>query len=114
MRRRLPQILAALGLALAGTSGFFLAAAFGAGNAVAVRTVTISVANGPPGPAGPPGPQGPKGDSVVGPKGDKGDPGERGPAGPKGDFSCIAGYSPAVLQINAPGGQTRIYTCLED
>jgi hypothetical protein len=49
---------------------------------------------------GDPGPQGPPG-----PKGEKGDPGE---------VSCPSGYSPGKLVINHPGGQTAIWTCLED
>jgi len=81
-----------------------------------VRTETITLKNGPTGPAGP---QGPKGEP--GPKGERGPKGEvgaTGPAGPPGSGSPCAGapvgYSPGVLLINHPGGQTRIYTCLED
>ena len=59
----------------------------------ATRTVTVDVQ----GPAGPPGP-----------------PGPTGPPGPSGGFDCLAGYTPGILQLNSPGGQTRIYTCLED
>lgn len=115
---RLPQILAALGLALAATSGFFIAAAFGAGDAVAVKTVTVNVATGPRGPAGPAGPQGsqgPKGDAGErGPKGEQGDAGPRGPAGPPGPSFCPDGYTAGVLVINHPGGQTNTWTCLKD
>jgi Collagen triple helix repeat (20 copies) len=97
------------------------------------RTVTVDVATGPRGPEGPPGPAGPKGDQgpiglpgpvgdtgpkgdagPAGPKGDRGDVGPQGPPGPKGDFSCITGYSPGILVLNAPGGQVRLYTCLQD
>lgn len=88
------------------------------------RTVTIDVATGPPGPPGPQGEQGPKGEpgppGATGPKGDKGEkgetgaPGPAGPQGPPGEFSCIAGYSPGVLVLNAPGGQVRLYTCIKD
>jgi len=54
------------------------------------KTVTINVATGPQGPPGPPGPQ-----------------------GPSGGFDCLTGYSPGILIINHPGGQTKIYTCIE-
>jgi hypothetical protein len=94
---------------------------------------------GPPGPAGPAGARGPQGDTgprgLEGPKGETGPrglqgeagpKGEPGPAGPKGDTgpqgpqgepgktSCPSGFSPGVVVVNHPGGQTRIFTCLED
>jgi hypothetical protein len=50
------------------------------------------------GPAGPPGP--------------KGDTGATGPAGPAG-LDCLTGYNPGILVIDHPGGQTKIYTCIE-
>ena len=109
---KLIYIFAGLGLLLAGTAGFLTAATTGAGG-IAVRTVTVNV--GARGPAGPPGPQGPKGDTGArgeqGPQGPKGDTGDRGPQGPAG-LECPSGYEPGVLQLNAPGGQTRIWTCL--
>jgi hypothetical protein len=27
-------------------------------------------------------------------------------------MQCIAGYSPGILVLNSPGGQTKIYTCI--
>lgn len=69
------------GLALAGLSGFFVAAAVGQAGEPA-RTVTVNV--GGPGPPGPPG------------------------------LECIEGYSPGILVLNAPGGQVKTFTCLED
>jgi hypothetical protein len=96
--------LMALGLALAGTAGYFASQAGGA--PPPVRTVTVDVATGPTGPEGPPGPQGPPG--VRGPVG------PTGPQGPPGDFSCITGYSPGILVINSPHGQVRIYTFIQD
>ena len=52
------------------------------------RTETVNVATGPQGPPG--------------------------AAGPPGEFSCVTGFSPGYLVINAPGGQVKTYTCLED
>lgn len=101
---RFPPLLAVLGLALAGAAGFAVSQA--GGQAAPTRTVTIDVATGPTGAAGPPGPEGPPGA--------RGPAGPPGPPGPPGDFSCLAGYRPGILQINAPHGQVRIYTCLED
>jgi Collagen triple helix repeat (20 copies) len=127
VRRRLPILLALLGLLFAGTAGFYTAV--GTGAAQKTRTVTISLLQGPPGPRGPAGPKGEQGDpgargeqGEAGPKGDtgaagpQGPRGEQGPPGPKGDagLECASGYSPGVLQVNHPGGQTRIWTCLED
>jgi len=48
---RLSYVLAGLGLALAGASGFFVASATG-GQAQQPRTVTVNVATGPQGPPG--------------------------------------------------------------
>jgi Collagen triple helix repeat (20 copies) len=122
VRRRLPILLTLLGLVFAGTAGFFTAV--GSGTAGKVRTVTISLLQGPPGPRGEqgergvPGPRGERGER--GAQGVKGDPGPQGPQGeqgPKGDpgeVSCPSGYSSGKLVINHPGGQTAIYTCLED
>ena len=102
-------------LALAAVSGFLASTALSQDAPGDVRTVTVDVATGPQGPPGPPGEQGatgPRGEpGAQGPAGTAGPP---GPAGPAGDFTCITGYSPGILQLNAPGGQVRIYTCLED
>jgi hypothetical protein len=106
----------ALGLVLAGTSGFFVAVSTGAN--APVRTVTVNVATGPRGPAGPPGPkgeQGPKGDQgAKGEQGPKGEQGARGPAGPPGGDFCPDGFTAGQLVINHPGGQTTTWTCLKD
>lgn len=89
------------------TTGSLLAAASGVGATFAlgqepgagnVRTVTVQV-QGPPGETG-----------ATGPKGDAGATGPQGPAG----LACPAGYSEGVLVLNAPGGQTRLWTCLAD
>jgi hypothetical protein len=93
--KRLPYLLAAAGLALAGVSGYLASAAIGLADQP-VRTVTVNVGTGVQGPPGPAGPAGP-----------------RGPAGPAG-LACLAGYSPGVLRINAVGGHVQVYTCLED
>jgi hypothetical protein len=86
-------------IALAG-SGFLTATALGQETSP-TRTVTIDVATGPRGPAGPAGPEGPQGPA--------------GPAGPGGGpcTGAPSGYEPGILVINHPGGQTRIFTCLE-
>lgn len=137
MRELLPKILpytiAFAGLALASTTGFFLATAGAGGEPT--RTVTVNVgtgavgAQGPPGPVGPPGPAGepgPKGDPGAqgerGPQGERGEPGPAGPAGPQGPpgppgtggAACPAGYSAGDVLFNAPGGQTTIHTCIKD
>ena len=98
--------LIASGSLLAAGAGYFAAVAISAEPPPPSRTVTVDVGRGATGPAGPAGERGP-----AGPPGARGATGAQGPAG---DFSCIAGYSPGILQLNAPGGQVRIYTCLED
>lgn len=134
----LPRVLAGASIVLAAASGFMAASVLAQGNAEPARTVTVDVATGPKGDTGPPGPQGdmgPKGDTGdtgppgpqgdTGPKGDigatgdtgpKGDTGPPGPPGPSGGGPCQGaptGYEPGFLQINAPGGQVKIWTCLE-
>lgn len=84
-------ILLVAGLLLAGGSGFLTARAVGFGSAADPRTVTINVATGPAGPTGP-----------------------QGPAGPAGAISCPEGFSEGELVINHPGGQTVIWTCLQN
>jgi Collagen triple helix repeat (20 copies) len=121
-------LLLTLGLVMAGASGFLTATALSQAPE-ATRTVTIDVATGPTGPSGPtgdPGPQGERGPpgarGPIGPQGEQGEQGATGPAGPtgppgpSGSGPCAGaptGYSPGILQINHPGGQTRIWTCLE-
>jgi hypothetical protein len=101
MKMLLVYALAGLGLALAGTAGFMASQA--TGQSEPTRTVTVDVATGPTGPPGPEGPPGPRGPT-----------GPEGPPGPPGDFSCLTAYSPGILVINHPGGQVKIYTCIED
>lgn len=70
---------------------------------------------GETGPPGEPGPAGPAGEA--GPQGERGPPGEAGPvgpAGPPGAVECSAGFSQAVVEINAPGGQVVFETCVQD
>jgi hypothetical protein len=95
-----PALLLASALALTAGSGFLAAEAISQIGDEPTKTVTVDVGTGAQGPPGPVGPAGPRG--------------EPGPQGPPGEFSCIAGYSPGILVINAPGGQVKLYTCLED
>jgi hypothetical protein len=89
--RRLAPLAAAL--VLAGGTGFLASQALSAGQQ-ATRTVTIDVATGPQGPPG-----------------EKGDP---GPPGPPGGVTCPAGFSPADVVVNHPGGQTTLFVCVKD
>jgi len=73
------------------------------------RTVTINAGEGATGPAGATGPKGSSGAT-----GASGATGLSGPTGPPGSIECIPGFSPGILVINHPGGQTKIYTCLGD
>lgn len=122
-----PQILLGLSLSLALGAGYLTATqlASSAEQAGPGRTVTVDVATGPQGPPGPPGDpgeQGPPGE--IGPTGAQGPQGEQGPTGPQGPEGppgqgggpcggAPDGWTPGFLQINAPGGQVTIYTCLE-
>jgi len=99
-----------LALAMVGGAGFLAATALSQEEPLPTRTVTIDVATGP---QGPPGETGPRGE-----QGETGPPGPIGPQGPAGvgGGTCGGappGYSPGILQINTPGGQVRIFTCLE-
>lgn len=118
-------ILLFLGLTMMGGAGYLAATALSQGTAAPVRTETVNVATGPQGPTGATGPKGdpgPKGDrGDQGPKGDRGSVGPAGPTGPQGPSGTAGGgpcegapadYSPGFLQINAPGGQVQIWTCL--
>ena len=122
------SVLVVTGSLMAAASGFLGATALSQTDAKApLNTVTVDVGTGAQGPAGPPGSTGP-----TGPKGDKGDKGAQGPqglVGPKGAVGAQgppgppgvgdicsgapAGYAPGILQLNAPGGQVRIFTCIE-
>lgn len=127
LRKPTPGVLLATSLSLALGAGFLTATQFasGQGKSGTFRTVTVNVATGPTGPAGPPGKAGPAGPTgpqgVIGPQGDKGPTGERGATGPEGPpgsgggpcGGAPPGYSPGILQINSPGGQVNIWTCLE-
>lgn len=123
-------VLVASGSLMAAGSGFLAAAALSQATSGPVRTVTVDIGTGEQGPPGPPGPKGDpglKGDTGVqgiqgpaGPKGDTGPQGLQGPRGPIGEQGppgspCEGapdGYEPGILVLNAPGGQTKIYTCL--
>lgn len=122
---RASVLLMAGALASTTAGGFFASKAISAQNDV--KTVTIDVGKGQKGDPGPVGPEGP-----AGPKGAKGEPGAKGetgeagpagaigPAGPKGEkgepggMTCPTGFVVGKLIINHPGGQTTIFTCLED
>lgn len=123
LRKPTPGVLLAASLSLALGAGYLTSVALSpAASKAPSRTVTIDIPIGPTGPEGPPGETGPTGPAgIQGPQGDRGPPGERGPTGPEGPpgsgggpcGGAPPGYSPGILQINTPGGQTRIYTCLE-
>src|SRR5262245_36623280 len=84
-------------LVLATGAGTLAAVALGTSSQEPSRTVTVNVGTGPRGEPGPPGPQG-----------------VPGPPGPPGATACPVGYSAGKLVINHPGGQTAIWTCLEN
>lgn len=101
-----------LSLLLAGLSGGFVAAGLGQGPSSPSATTTITLRNGATGPTGAQGPQGP--DGPPGPAGPTGEQGPTGPQGPPGgEFTCPDGFEPGILVINHPGGQVRIFTCIE-
>jgi hypothetical protein len=105
-------------------AGFLAATAMSQTNEDPIRTVTVDIGSGSQGPPGPAGPAGPRGETgpigPIGPIGPPGPKGETGPQGPPGTggggggpcAGAPAGYSPGILQINAPGGQVKIWTCL--
>ena len=84
---RLPIIIAAISLMLAGGAGFLVSQALG--QQEPSKTVTVDLKNGEPGPPGPRGPQGPPGGTV-----------------------CPDGYVFGKLVVNHPGGQVTILTCM--
>lgn len=118
-------ILVALGSLTAAGSGALAAHAIAEATSTPLRTVTVDVGTGVAGPPGPPGKtgstglQGPKGEP--GPKGEQGIPGIPGAVGPPGPQGipgspcegAPTGYTPGILQINAAGGQVKIFTCIE-
>jgi hypothetical protein len=90
-------VLASIGLTASLAAGGLAAAAIAASSAPPpTKTVTVNVGQGATGPQGPPGPAGPQ-----------------GPKGDSGGFECLQGYNPGILVLNAPGGQTKAYVCLE-
>jgi hypothetical protein len=124
--------LLATSLTMAVGAGFLGAAELASSQSGETRTVTIDVTPGPVGPPGPKGDQGPVGPEgpagpageggpgPIGPQGPAGPAGPQGPAGPAGGGTgggpcegAPAGYEPGFLQINTPGGQVKIWTCLE-
>jgi hypothetical protein len=88
-------IMITSGSLLAATAGVLISVQVAQGQGTApTRTVTVDVGTGEQGPVGPAGPP--------------------GPAGTGGTCAgAPAGYSPGILQINHPGGQVLIWTCLE-
>ena len=105
-----PILLLTLGLTLALGAGYLTAVQIAQGQEAPTQTVTIDVATGPAGPQGPPGEKGAQGEPGL--------PGAVGPPGPAGESGgpcsgAPTGYSPGVLVINHPGGQTRIWTCID-
>lgn len=105
-----PIIFMLLGMVMVGSAGFLAATQLAQAQEAPTRTVTIDVATGPTGPEGPIGEQGVQGDTgPIGPPGPPGPPGEGG--GPCG--GAPEGWAPGFLEINHPGGQVIIYTCLE-
>jgi hypothetical protein len=112
---------AASGVLFVAAGGFGAAAILKSQQQVPSKTVTVDVGTGGTGPAGPAGPAGPKGDKgdpgpagPAGPKGDAGAAGPPGPPGPAGSTECPTGSTFGKLVINAPKGQTSIYTCIVD
>ena len=138
LKKPTPQILLIASLGLAIGTGYLTATQIAQGQEPSSgRTVTVNVATGPEGPPGPPGEAGPQGEAgpagetgppgEIGPQGEQGIQGEIGPIGPQGPEGpegppgqgggpcggAPEGYEPGFLQINAPGGQVVIWTCLE-
>lgn len=75
-------------LLLAAGAGY--AYATSSSSAPPVRTVTVTLRNGATGATG-----------------------ARGPTGPAGATSCPDGFAAGVLVVNHPGGQVRLFTCLD-
>ena len=100
MNSRIAILLLVGGLAGMSAGGYLASEAINAGAQGDIKTVTIDVGKGEKGDPGPAGPAGP-----AGPKGEKGEP---------GGTKCPVGFVPGHLIINHPGGQTTIFTCLEE
>ena len=98
IRSRASALLLTGALTATASAGYFTSQALSQTDGS--KTVTIDVGVGEKGDTGPAGPAGP-----AGPKGDKGEPGNQ---------TCPAGFVPGRLIINHPGGQTTIFTCLEE
>ena len=88
-------------LAAVGAASFVAAGGFGAAVAISqtgaqtpTKTVTVDVGTGE---QGPPGPRGPA-----------------GPPGPPGNATCPTDSTFGTVIFNAPGGQTKIHTCIVD
>ena len=103
---KLPALVIAASLALAGIAGFFASQAMSQSD---TPTRTITIKNGEPGPPGPKGDTGDRG--PAGPKGDKGEPGPKGEPGDPAD--CPNGFEFANLIINHPGGQETLFVCVK-
>jgi hypothetical protein len=103
---RASTIYATIGTAATLGAGGLAAAALSAGSSAPPPTKTVTVNVG-----GPTGATGAKG--VPGTTGPSGATGAQGVTGPAGGFECLTGYSPGILVLNGPGGQTRVYACLE-
>jgi hypothetical protein len=98
MSSRLTALLLAGSLAATAAGGYFTSQALSQTDSGKVVTIDVGKGEkGDPGPAGPAGPAGPKGEK-----------------GETGGTTCPAGFVFGRLIINHPGGQTTIFTCLEE
>jgi hypothetical protein len=100
MRITRNALLLAGGFTLATGSGFLAAEALGVGAQAPTATTTVNVGQGAAGPTGPSGPAGPAGPT--------------GPAGSGGAENCPTGSTFKAVLLNAPGGQTEIWTCVKN
>ncbi len=85
---RLPVLLAAGSLTLAGVAGGLATAALSGSSQEPTSTTTINVATGATGPTGPP--------------------------GPAGEVNCGTGFHTGLVQVNHAGGQLVIKTCVRN
>jgi hypothetical protein len=132
-------LLMTASLTLAAGSGFLVSQVYGAGNAASARTVTVNIGTGETGPQGPPGPPGPgitmkgqvatvadlpatgnkPGDTYVVTANNSIQTWDGSKWVVSGSFDaglvgCPTGYTAGALVLNAPGGHTQIWTCLQD